>query len=59
MEISAFHFVTSMIQEGGGGGGGGHFSKFSIHFYRTYERGVENIDIVMAYDKSIYCVFPN
>ena len=36
---------------------GGNFSKFSIHFYRTYERGVVDIDITMACDISIYGVF--
>merc|ERR1712154_447398 len=29
-----------------------NFSKFSIHFYRTYERGVVDIDITMACDIS-------
>jgi len=46
MEISSFHFRTSMIQ-------GGIFSKVPIYFYRTYERGVVGIDITMAYDISI------
>ena len=32
---------------------GGNFSKFSINFYRTYERGVVDIDITMACDISI------
>ena len=32
---------------------GGNFSKFSIDFYRTYEREVVDIDITMACDISI------
>ena len=32
---------------------GDNFSKFSITFYRTYERGVVDIDITMAFDISI------
>ena len=45
MEISTFHFRTSMIQ------GGQIFIK--INFYRTYERGVVDVDITMACDISI------
>ena len=30
-----------------------HFTKLSINFYRTYERGDVNIDITMACDISI------
>ena len=43
MEISTFHFRTSRIQ-------GGNFFKFSIIFYRTYERGVVDTIINMACD---------
>ena len=37
--------------------GGIFFSKLSINFYRTYKRGVVDIDITMACDISIQCVF--
>ena len=46
MEISTFNFRASMIQ-------GVIFSKCAINFYRTYERGVVDIDITMACDISI------
>ena len=46
MEISTIVFRTSMIQ-------GGNSSKIWINFYRTYERGVVDIDITMACDISI------
>ena len=35
----------------------GNFSKFSITFYRTYERGVVDIDITMACDIYQFSVF--
>jgi len=49
MEISTFHFRTSIIQGG--------FSKFSINFYRAYESGVVVIDITMACDIYLVCFF--
>ena len=47
MEISTFHFIS------GPPWSNGNFSKFSINFYRTYEKGVVGIDITMACDISI------
>jgi len=45
-KIRTFHFRTSMI-----------FQNFRIFFYRTYETGVVDIDITIACDISIWCVF--
>ena len=52
MEISTFHFRTSMAQ-------GGNLSKFSIHFHGTYESGDYWYNHVMWYfNLHVLCFFP-
>ena len=48
MEICTFHFRTSISKVGN------FFSNFSFNFYRTYERGVVDIDItIIPYNTDI------
>ena len=48
IEIRTFHFRTSM---------GDNFSKLSINFHKTYEKGVVDIDTTMTRDISIWWFF--